>query len=120
MNQKKCACKGSFLDKFIQPSILFELLDNDKTGSGILKNLNKGTMAKYGKLDPTGFYRTLKKMDEAGTITSEWLTAGQEKPIKVYSITNSGRICLKTWEITLKQYIEDMGDLYNQIAKKTK
>lgn len=120
MNQDKCACKGSFLDKFIQPSILLELHDQNKNGMEILRNINKGTMAAYGKFDPTGFYRTLKKMEEAGNITSKWETQNYIRPVKIYSITETGKTCLKSWEYTLKQYAKDMQELAAQIVETTR
>ncbi|MEL7564745.1 MAG: PadR family transcriptional regulator [Dehalobacterium sp.] len=120
MKQSKCACQGAFLDKFIRPSILLELYDQDLTGLQLLKRLNQGKMSRYGKVDPTGFYRMLKNMEEAGYISSHWEIIKNEKPVKKYSITDNGKVCLKTWEHTFQQYIKDIGGLLAQIIEKTK
>ncbi|ATW26143.1 hypothetical protein DCMF_16415 [Candidatus Formimonas warabiya] len=120
MKQSKCACEGAYLDKFIRPSILLELYDQELNGLQLLKHVNQGTMSRYGKLDPTGFYRMLKNMEETGYISSHWKITQKEKPVKVYSITNKGTACLKTWEHTLGQYIKDIGELLAHIIEKTK
>jgi PadR family transcriptional regulator, regulatory protein PadR len=118
MKQTRCACKGFFLDKFIQPFILLELYHQDRQGIEILKQLKD--MEKFEKLDPTGFYRMLKKMEESEMITSHWNITENEKPIKIYSITDSGKICLQTWKHTLKQYSKDIEELVVRISEKTK
>jgi len=114
----RCACKGFFLDKFIRPSILLELYDQDLKGPDILKQLNSGPMVKYGKFDPTGFYRMLKVMEEEGIIVSRWEIHESKKPIKVFSITTEGKYCLQMWELTFKQYIKDISELSAQITEK--
>ena len=55
-------------------------------------------------LDPAGLYRTLKRMETAGLVTSYWDTESASKPRRVYSITDEGRHCLSAWEKTLLEY----------------
>lgn len=114
MEPIKCACEGMFLDKFIQPSILIELYSEELNGVEILKRLNDGVMSKYGQADPAGFYRTLKKMDNLGTISSRWEIG--ERPMKLYSITDHGKNCLRAWKRTFEQYSSDLLELSKQIG----
>ena len=62
----KCACKGDFLDRFIQPSILLLLSTESMHGFSIYKRLQDSDIMDYSGIDPTGLYRTLKKMEDAG------------------------------------------------------
>ena len=73
---KKCACRGSFLERFIQPSILLLLNEEPMHGFSILKKLYKSDVMDYSSIDPTGLYRTLKKMEESGLLTSRIETDG--------------------------------------------
>ncbi len=109
----KCACKGSFLDKFVQPAILLYLYQSQSNGFGILKYINGRGVA----CDPAGFYRTLKKMEEAGKISSCREEGSGEKPGRIYSITAEGRQCLRTWHGTLLSYRQEINVLLADIKK---
>ncbi len=62
-------------------------------------------------LDPTGFYRTLKKMEEAGRIISKWEVAKGRRPVRVYTLTAAGKECLYTWRRTLSAYRGSIDEL---------
>jgi hypothetical protein len=47
---KKCACKGVFLDKFIQPAILSLLYNENLHGFSILKKLDEKNIIMRGRL----------------------------------------------------------------------
>ena len=96
---EKCACRGSYLDKFLQPAILVVLQRGSSHGFQMISDLEKSGMV-YGN----GLYRTLKRMETAGLVTSYWDTESASKPRRVYSITDEGRHCLSAWEKTLLEY----------------
>ena len=54
-------------------------------------------------LDPTGFYRNLKKMEKDGYITS---TAESDSPKskRIFQISDFGRQSLKIWLESLEKY----------------
>lgn len=101
---KKCACRGSFLERFIQPSILLLLNEAPMHGFSILKRLYKSDVMDYSGIDPTGLYRTLKKMEEAGLLASRVEAENGIQAKRVYEITEEGRICLVFWRSTLLDY----------------
>ena len=101
---KKCACRGSFLERFIQPSILLLLSKKPMHGFSILKSLYKSDLMDYSSLDPTGLYRMLKKMEEAGLLSSEVENENGLQGRRVYLITQEGRVCLVFWRATLLDY----------------
>ena len=104
---KKCACRGSFLERFIQPSILLLLNEEPMHGFSILKKLYKSDVMDYSSIDPTGLYRTLKKMEESGLLTSRI----------VYEITDEGRVCLVFWRATLLDYRDRIDRLARAIPE---
>lgn len=117
MKKVKCACKGTFLDKFIQPAILTALMDGPLHGFSILKKLNADGLLP-GDPDPTGLYRTLKKMEAAGLLSSDWEMGENRKPRRIYEITGDGRDCLGTWRATLCAYQQDIASLIGKINEK--
>ena len=114
---EKCACRGTFLEKFIQPSILMYLTNDNLHGFSILKRLEESDVIDYSGIDPTGLYRTLKKMEEAGLLISEWNTDSSSQPRRIYSITDNGRACLFNWEKTLIEYANTIGNLSKAVSK---
>jgi DNA-binding PadR family transcriptional regulator len=113
----KCACKGAFLERFVQPSILMFLSRENLHGFSILKKLEKSKVADYADVDPTGLYRTLKKMETAGLLVSNWDMETGAQPRRIYQITREGRQCLASWEKTLKVYATTIGSLSRAVSK---
>ena len=101
---EKCACKGSYLDKFIQPAVLLCLKEGPSHGFQLINDLENSGMVSGGSVDPTGLYRTLKKMEGSGHVSSYWDTENYPKPRRIYSITKQGLHCLGFWKETLKEY----------------
>lgn len=113
----KCACKGSFLDRFIQPSILILLNKERLHGFSIYKKLSESDILDYTGIDPTGLYRTLKKMEEAGLVISDWDIEASAQPRRIYTITEDGLHCLCFWQKTLKEYAAAIGNLADAVAE---
>lgn len=113
----KCACKGSFLERFIQPYVLLTLSGESMHGFSIYKKLLESEIIDYSGVDPTGLYRTLKKMETNGLIFSKWSVADSAQPRKVYSITADGVECLKHWKVTLNQYKNDIEKLATAVSQ---
>ena len=116
----KCACKGAFLERFVQPSILLFLSKENLHGFSILKKLEQSKIADYSDIDPTGLYRTLKKMEAAGLLVSNWDMKTGTQPKRIYQITREGRRCLASWEKTLREYALTIGSLSNAVSKTIK
>ena len=113
---EKCACKGSFLDKFLQPAVLVVLSKGSSHGFQMIADLEKSGMVSGDSLDPAGLYRTLKRMEAGGLVHSFWDTESGSKPKRVYSITEEGRGCLSTWDETLREYRDNIDAILKGIA----
>lgn len=113
----KCACNGSFLDKFIQPALLVILTRGDNHGFQMIADLEQSGMVSGDSLDPAGLYRTLKRMEASGLVSSRWDTDSAAKPRRMYSITEEGRHCLHTWNSTLKEYRSNLDSILLEIER---
>ena len=107
------SCKGLYLDKLIQPSILIELAKEPAHGFLLLQRLKKKRYVE-DSLDPTGFYRNLKKMEKDGYITSTE-SGDESKNKRVYEITDFGKQSLRSWMDTLEKYERHVGKVIDGI-----
>ncbi len=114
---KKCACKGAFLERFIQPVILMYLNRENLHGFAILKKLKECETMDYSAIDPTGLYRMLKKMTAAGLLNSAWNMENTPQPRCVYAITEAGKLCLASWEKTLFEYAQEIAALGKAVSE---
>ena len=86
-------------------------------GFSILKKLYKSDIMDYSNIDPTGLYRTLKKMEESGLLTSRMETDGGLQAKRVYEITDEGRVCLVFWRAPLLDYRDKIDRLARAIPE---
>lgn len=114
---KKCACQGGTLDRFIQPSILLILTWGESNGYMIIKQMRELSMFQEGLPDATGVYRYIKMMEGKGLVLSREISDENGKVKRMYSITDEGRACLKNWKMTLKSYQKSIGELIGMIGE---
>lgn len=114
---KKCACQGGTLDRFIQPSILLILTWGESNGYMIIKQMQELSMFKDGLPDATGVYRYIKTLESRGLIESREETDENGKEKKLYNITDEGRDCLKNWKYTLSGYQKSINEMIEMISE---
>ena len=107
------SCKGLYLDKLIQPCILIELMKEPCYGFLLMHKLRADGFID-SSLDPTGFYRNLKRMEKDGYLTSESVGRGP-KAKKVFSITDFGRQALLSWRSSLIKYSDHIDHIVSEI-----
>ncbi len=116
---EKCACKGSFLERFTQPAVLVLLSREPLHGFSICKKLAECDFFDFNGIDPTGLYRMLKKMEESGLLASEWNTEDVAYAKRVYQITEKGKRCLENWGETLRRYRDSISKLIGAVNEST-
>lgn len=112
---KKCACKGGNLDRFIQPIILLILMDGADTGYGIFKKVGEFSMFGESKPDATGIYRYLRIMEERGLLARFEHKEAENKYKMKYRITGEGQECLANWKRTLSGYADAILELVKKM-----
>lgn len=110
----KCSCKGSNLDKLLQPSILSLLEKQELHGYLIIKELEDKNLLYEEEADKTGIYRTLKVLENRGLVKSEWDVDGSGAAKKVYWITEEGKNCLINWIYTLENYKKTIDNIIEE------
>lgn len=108
------ACFGLYLDRLIQPCVLVELSKQPAYGLQLLQRLIEDGYADEN-LDPSGFYRNLKRMERDGYIRSEPASQG-EKAKRIFHVTDFGRMTLLNWEDSLEKYHHHIGKIVEGIS----
>lgn len=63
-------------------------------------------------MNPGTLYRTLRQMEENGTVESTWETSSGGPARRVYSITDAGEAYLDFWAKSLGQYQQVMDSFF--------
>jgi len=69
------------------------------------------------KVDIGNLYRTLRRMEQVGWVTSKWDSQENERDKRVYSITKTGRAFLKGAVASLQQTDELIHHLFRGYQK---
>lgn len=88
------------IERFIEPCVLLSLLKGPAYGYGLMDGLETQCGE---RVDVGNLYRTLRRMENDGWISSSW-EKGENGPKKrVYELTSSGRDFLRSWASGLKK-----------------
>lgn len=116
---RECAELGKSLNRLSQPTILTLLARENRPLHGyvIVQKAADSPMFGGKKPDPTGIYRALRRMEEAGLVTSEWETPQEGSAKRLFSLTERGYQCLRRWidalacyELTLEELRAEAAD----------
>ena len=110
--EKKCACEGGNLKRFIQPLVLSMLAAGPDHGYSLVRRIGKTELWKNNDPDTTGVYRSLREMEQKGLIVSHAVAESKAAAgKKVYAITDHGRECMRNWVGTLKEYRHGINEV---------
>ncbi len=99
----------------VEPALLVFLSKDPQHGYTLLEKLEDLGLR---DLHPSKIYRTLRKMEEDGWITSDWDTGEtQGPPRRVYRLTAEGQDVLVYWQKRLKENQEIVAKLLNNLAE---
>jgi DNA-binding PadR family transcriptional regulator len=115
----ECAQLGKSLSRLSQPTIMAILARSPEPLHGylIVRRAAESPMFGGEKPDPTGIYRTLKRMEQAGYVVSHWETPETGIAKRLFTLTDAGRTCLRRWidalacyELTIEGLRRDASD----------
>lgn len=89
------------IERFVEPCILLLLAEQNRHGYSLRDELTQREWVK--DMDFGHLYRTLRRMEEAGLVSSEWAEEGPGPLKRVYRITSAGRRLLDEWVVSLRQ-----------------
>ena len=103
---QECATLGKSLNRLSQPTILTLMARKQEPMHGYIIVQEAADSPMFGgkKPDPTGIYRALKRMEEAGLVTSYWETPDEGSAKRMFQLTDKGYACLRRWIDALACY----------------
>ena len=88
--------------RFVEPCLLLLLHRDRAHGYDLLEGLREFSVHQT-PVDSSVVYRTLREMEQAGLVVSDWETEGSGPPRRVYSVTSLGDEYLARWVQDLRQ-----------------
>ncbi|MFP4363675.1 MAG: PadR family transcriptional regulator [Spirochaetia bacterium] len=85
-----CNKKHHKMERFLEVCLLFLLYDEIGYGYGLIEKLGYFGFS-AGELNVSTLYRTLRKMEQEGFVSSFWEEGGQGPKRRVYTITDKGK-----------------------------
>lgn len=89
------------IERFVEPCILLLLAEQNRHGYSLRDELVQREFV--DDVDFGHLYRTLRRMEEAGLVSSEWAEEGPGPLKRVYRIAPAGRKLLQAWATSLRQ-----------------
>ena len=102
------------IERFVEPCILLLLSKEPAHGYGLMEGLEKHCGE---EVDVGDLYRTLRRMEQDGLVTSEWDRKENERAKRVYTVTKRGRAYLKDAVSALQQTDELIHHLFSGYQK---
>lgn len=118
---KSCGCSYRSKDfgnieRFVEPCILLLLSKEASHGYGLMEDLEKHCGE---KVDIGNLYRTLRKMEALGLVTSSWEKGNGSPDKRIYEITEDGKEALSIAASDLTK-TRDLVDRFLEGYKKLK
>jgi poly-beta-hydroxybutyrate-responsive repressor len=83
--------------RFVEPALLLLLRQSPRHGYALMEGLSELGFEDY-PVDFSAVYRTLRSLEEAGMVSSDWdLEVSAGPPRRVYTITPEGDAHLAQW-----------------------
>lgn len=111
------AYPGERPPRFLRPFVLLLLHEHASHGYELIDRMREMGL-EYSIQDAGYVYRTLRKMETEGLITSQWDTAAAGPAKRVYVITPQGAEVLREWAHTLENIkisLEEFLRLYEEL-----
>ena len=90
------------ISRLVEPCLLILLQEGERHGYDLIAALERFGLDP-DLLDSGLVYRTLRQMEEAGWVVSNWDTAGPGPARRVYSLSPAGREALAAWREELER-----------------
>jgi DNA-binding PadR family transcriptional regulator len=103
------------LYRFAEPVLLFLLKTKGQTyGYELQKGLREHTLSD-SVIEGGALYRTLRRLEDAGYVTSSWDTSGGGPARRQYKLTGEGEKHLQEWAVVLQNLSASMSKFVKDV-----
>lgn len=97
-----CQCPGSRMERFMEPCLLLLLGQQASHGYELMERLVAAGLLLAEEPDPGLIYRTLRRLEDSGIVSSIWQTGGVGPAKRQYTLTEAGYDYLSVWAGNIK------------------
>jgi len=101
-NEGPCSCEMGNLYRFAEPLMLLVIARLGKAHGYQIAQEAEGMAVTHAGLDSGIIYRTLRRLEAAGRVSSRWDRSGPGPARRVYVLTKSGMQHLREWAHVLE------------------
>ncbi len=110
-----CTCAMGNIYRFVEPVVLFMLKDKGESyGYSLAEDLAAHALTD-AEIEVAALYRTLRRLEDHGYVTSKWDTQGSGPARRLYLLTKDGEQHLQEWGQVLGNLSNAMGRLVRKI-----
>ncbi len=114
---KPCTCEMGNLYRFVEPIVLICLARLGTAHGYQIAQEAQQLAVTHAGVDVGAVYRTLRKLDERGFVSSEWETENSGPSRRLYTLTDSGRSHLGQWSAVLQEFMESLAEVVTHCEK---
>ena len=113
-HQRPCTCAMGHLYRFVEPVLLLMLKEKGRSyGYDLSADLSRYAFTD-AEIERAVLYRTLRRLEENGYVTSDWDMEEPGPARRVYSLTKEGRQHLREWAEVLTNVAAAMNRFVKQ------
>ena len=111
-----CTCAMGHLYRFVEPVLLLILREKGRSyGYDLVGSLAQHAFTD-GEIEKAVLYRTLRRLEQNGYITSDWDTEEPGPARRVYTLTRDGQEHLQEWGQVLAKVADSMTRFVQRVA----
>ena len=99
---RPCSCEMGNLYRFTEPIVLLVLARMGTAHGYQIAAEAEPLAVTHAKLDGAAIYRTLRRLESTGCVTSSWDTSGGGPARRLYTLTGRGQEHLAEWAEVLE------------------
>ena len=112
-----CSCEMGNLYRYAEPIVLLAIAQLGKAYGYQIAQESAGMAVTHAGLDSGVIYRTLRRLEMAGRVSSSWDTSGAGPARRVYVLTESGAEHLSEWAQVLEDVVASLQTLVKECAR---
>ena len=113
-HQRPCTCAMGHLYRFVEPVLLLMLKEKGRSyGYDLSADLSRYAFTD-AEIERAVLYRTLRRLEENGYVTSDWNMKETGPARRVYSLTKEGKQHLREWAHVLGNVASAMSRFVEQ------
>ncbi len=102
------ASRGYQTGKHLEAFILVILAQESMHGGAVLNRL-KQLLPPVWTIDDGHVYRLLRNMESEGALQSDWVTEAAGAPVRLYRLTDAGRLRLADWKEEIETRVASLN-----------